>query len=74
MESFLYEGTLHHRRFTAPARSFTYSLFMMYLDLGELDAGLVALEAEVGDVERELIAIDHIVLAMRALRQPDAAP
>ena len=38
MESFLYEGTLRHRRFTAPSRSFTYSLFMMYLDLGELDA------------------------------------
>jgi len=37
MESFLYEGTLRHRRFTAPSRSFTYSLFMMYLDLGELD-------------------------------------
>jgi DUF1365 family protein len=38
MESFLYEGTMRHRRFTAPSRSFTYSLFMMYLDLGELDA------------------------------------
>lgn len=37
MESFIYEGTLRHRRFTAPSRSFTYSLFMMYLDLGELD-------------------------------------
>ena len=38
MESFLYEGTLRHRRFIAPSRSFTYSLFMMYLDLGELDS------------------------------------
>lgn len=38
MESFLYEGTLRHRRFVAPSRSFTYSLFMMYLDLGELDS------------------------------------
>ena len=38
MESFLYEGTLRHRRFTAPSRDFTYSLFMAYLDLGELDS------------------------------------
>ena len=36
MESALYEGTLRHRRFTAPARDFSYPLFMMYLDLGEL--------------------------------------
>ena len=38
MESFLYEGTLRHRRFTAPTRDFEYSLFMAYLDLGELDS------------------------------------
>ncbi len=38
MESFLYEGTLRHRRFTAPSRDFEYSLFMVYLDLGELDS------------------------------------
>ena len=38
MESVLYEGKLRHRRFTAPSREFTYSLFMMYLDLGELES------------------------------------
>ena len=38
MESFLYEGTLRHRRFTAPSRDFEYTLFMAYLDLGELDS------------------------------------
>lgn len=37
MESALFEGKLRHRRAIAPARSFTYSLFMTYLDLGELD-------------------------------------
>jgi DUF1365 family protein len=37
MESALYEGTLRHRRFAAPRRDFTYSLFMAYLDLGELE-------------------------------------
>jgi uncharacterized protein len=37
MESFLYEGVLRHRRFTAPRRDFEYALFMAYLDLGELD-------------------------------------
>jgi len=38
MESFLYEGTLRHRRLTAPRLSFDYSLFMAYLDLGELES------------------------------------
>ena len=38
MESFLCEGELRHRRFTAPNRSFTYPLFMVYLDLGELES------------------------------------
>jgi DUF1365 family protein len=37
VESFLYEGTLRHRRFAAPRRDFEVSLFMAYLDLGELD-------------------------------------
>jgi uncharacterized protein len=36
MESFLYEGTLRHRRFSAPSRAFEYPIFMVYLDLGEL--------------------------------------
>jgi DUF1365 family protein len=38
MESSLYEGTLRHRRFAAPQRDFEVSLFMAYLDLGELDS------------------------------------
>jgi DUF1365 family protein len=38
MESFLYEGQLRHRRLTAPRLSFEYSLFMAYLDLGELES------------------------------------
>jgi len=38
MESFLYEGTLRHRRFVAPRRDFDVSLFMAYLDLGELES------------------------------------
>jgi DUF1365 family protein len=37
MESALYEGTLSHRRLTPPASHFSYTLFMAYLDLGELD-------------------------------------
>ncbi len=37
MESAIFEGKLRHRRSTFPARSFTYSLFMAYLDLGELE-------------------------------------
>lgn len=38
MESFLYEGRLRHRRFAAPRRAFEHSLFMVYLDLGELES------------------------------------
>jgi len=38
MESCLYEGSLRHRRFTAPSRAFEYSLFMVYLDLDELES------------------------------------
>lgn len=38
MHSFLYEGTLRHRRFTTPSRDFEYALFMVYLDLGELES------------------------------------
>lgn len=37
MESALYEGTIRHRRDESPARTFEYSLFMVYLDLAELD-------------------------------------
>jgi LysR family hydrogen peroxide-inducible transcriptional activator len=35
------------------------------LDAGDLDAALLALEAEIGDVEREIVAIDPFVLATR---------
>jgi len=38
MDSALYRGTLRHRRFRAPAHSFEYSLFMVYLDLNELES------------------------------------
>jgi LysR family hydrogen peroxide-inducible transcriptional activator len=36
------------------------------LDAGDLDAALLALEAEIGNVEREIIAVDPFVLATRA--------
>jgi DUF1365 family protein len=37
LRSCLFEGRLTHRRYTPPRRSFRYSLFMVYLDLSELD-------------------------------------
>ncbi|MEW4527214.1 DUF1365 domain-containing protein [Maioricimonas sp. JC845] len=37
MNSCIYEGTVRHRRQTPVEHSFRYSLFMMYLDLDELD-------------------------------------
>ena len=37
MHSALYEGTVRHRRFAPAAHSFSYTLFMAYLDLAELD-------------------------------------
>lgn len=37
MESCIYEGEVRHRRFLPIEHSFRYRLFMMYLDLGELD-------------------------------------
>jgi DUF1365 family protein len=36
VESCLYEGWVHHRR-QAPAHAFRFPLFLVYLDLGELD-------------------------------------
>jgi DUF1365 family protein len=36
MESCIYEGVVRHRRFQPIEHQFTYSLFMMYLDLDEL--------------------------------------
>lgn len=38
MNSAIYEGTVRHRRFAPAAHGFDYTLFMMYLDLAELDA------------------------------------
>ena len=37
MNSALYEGTVRHRRFTPREHAFTYTLFMAYLDLDEID-------------------------------------
>lgn len=38
MHSAIYRGTVRHRRLGEPANSFRYGVFMMYLDLDELDA------------------------------------
>jgi DUF1365 family protein len=37
MHSALFEGTVRHRRFSPAAHSFHYTMFMLYLDLAELD-------------------------------------
>ena len=37
MNSAIYEGRVRHRRFAPVEHHFSYRLFMMYLDLGELD-------------------------------------
>lgn len=37
MHSCIYEGTVRHRRFSPVAHSFRYPLYLMYLDLSELD-------------------------------------
>jgi DUF1365 family protein len=37
MHSALYRGSLRHRRFAPRAHAFEYGLFMLYLDLAELD-------------------------------------
>ncbi|MDH3389749.1 MAG: DUF1365 domain-containing protein [Gammaproteobacteria bacterium] len=37
MHSAIYRGYLRHRRFTPNAHQFSYQVFMMYLDLDELD-------------------------------------
>jgi LysR family hydrogen peroxide-inducible transcriptional activator len=41
-------------------------VLMRKLDAGDLDAALLALEAEIGDVENDIIAVDPFVLATRA--------
>jgi len=38
MHSAIYEGTIRHRRFRPVENNFKYRLFMLYLDLTELDA------------------------------------
>jgi DUF1365 family protein len=40
MHSAIYQGHLRHRRFTPHAHRFSYQVFMMYLDLDELDSVL----------------------------------
>ena len=37
MKSALYQGRVRHRRFAPKGHAFSYSLFLAYLDLGELD-------------------------------------
>jgi len=37
MHSCFYTGEIRHRRFTQPEHAFTYKLFMVYLDLDEVD-------------------------------------
>jgi DUF1365 family protein len=37
MQSCIYAGSVRHRRFSPVANEFRYGIFMMYLDLGELD-------------------------------------
>lgn len=37
MKSCIYEGQVKHRRYTPAEHGFTYRLYMMYLDLAELD-------------------------------------
>ena len=37
LQSCIYEGVVRHRRFAPVENAFRYSLFMMYLDLAELD-------------------------------------
>lgn len=37
MRSAVYRGRVRHRRFTAPAHAFEYTLFALYVDLAEMD-------------------------------------
>ena len=37
MQSALYHGSVRHRRFAPVPHAFRYRLFMLYLDLGEID-------------------------------------
>lgn len=37
MRSALYQGTVRHRRFSPASHEFSYSMFMVYLDLAEVD-------------------------------------
>ena len=40
LESAIYEGTVRHRRFGAVAREFSYRVFMIYLDLAEVNEAM----------------------------------
>ncbi len=37
MQSAIYQGTIRHRRFSPASHAFSYRMFMLYLDLAELD-------------------------------------
>jgi len=37
LKSAIYKGTIRHRRFTPKAHHFTYHVFMVYLDLSEIE-------------------------------------
>ena len=40
MHSAIYKGWLRHRRFIPVEHAFSYQIFMMYLDLSEIDTVL----------------------------------
>lgn len=52
-------------RLTVAWREDKTDVLMAALETGTVDAAIVALEAGIGDVEREVIAQDHFVLALR---------
>jgi len=37
LKSAIYKGTIHHRRFKPAPHDFSYRMFMLYLDLGEIE-------------------------------------
>ena len=59
MHSCIYRGSVRHRRFHPTPHAFSYSLFMMYLDLEELPSLFAG---------RWLWSSDHAALAQFAER------
>ena len=51
MNSALYIGLVRHRRREAPARAFTYRLFMTWLDLAELPEALDRSEEHTSELQ-----------------------